>query len=159
MPASDTTALQPGSGKPGLELSRRIAAPPRAVFAAWIEPAQITRWFGPNGAQVLSAEVDARQGGRFRVRFATPDGEEHDVSGTYLAFEPDARLVFSWQWITMPERRSQVTVLVAPDGGGSLLTLRHEQFADAPARDRHVVGWSGALDKLEALLAGTRGPG
>lgn len=156
MPASDATPQV--VDKPSLELHRRIAAPPCAVFTAWIEPAQITRWFGPNGAEVLSAEVDARPGGRFRVRFATPDGEEHDVSGTYLVFEPHARLVFSWVWITMPERRSQVTVLVAPDGDGSQLTLRHEKFADEPARDRHVFGWTGALDKLEAMLGSEGAP-
>jgi len=144
--------------KPALQLRRRIAAAPEAVFAAWIEPAQIARWFGPHGAEVLSAKVDAREGGRFQVVFATPDGERHDVSGTYLAFEPGHRLVFTWMWVTMPERQSQVTVLVAPDGAGTLLTLHHEQFADEPARDRHVVGWSGALDKLEALLAGQAGP-
>ena len=53
----------------------------------------------------------------------------------------------------MPERESLVTVLVKPDGEGSLLTLIHEQFADEPARDRHEYGWTGSLAKLEKALA------
>jgi uncharacterized protein YndB with AHSA1/START domain len=158
MERGNTVERSTVGGKPALELRRRIAAPPGAVFAAWTEPAHLSHWFGPHGAKVLSAEVEPRQGGRFRVRFSTPDGEEHYVSGTYLAFEPVTRLVFTWQWITMPERRSQVTVAIAPDGDGSrsILTLCHEQFADAPARDRHIDGWSGALDKLAAHLAEPR---
>jgi uncharacterized protein YndB with AHSA1/START domain len=131
--------------KPRLELVRRIAAPPAAVFAAWTEPEKLAQWFGPNGAEVVSAEIDAV--------FRTPDGESHDVSGTYREFIAASRLVFTWQWITMPERRSLVTVLIEPEGTGTSLTLRHEQFFDEAARDRHVFGWTGALDKLEAFLA------
>ena len=40
-----------------------------------------------------------------------------------------------------------------PDGAGTLLTLLHEQFFDADARDRHQQGWGGAIDKLEKLFA------
>jgi hypothetical protein len=35
-----------------------------------------------------------------------------------------------------------------------LLTLKHERFFDEAARDGHRYGWGGALDKLEAYLAG-----
>jgi uncharacterized protein YndB with AHSA1/START domain len=36
---------------------------------------------------------------------------------------------------------------------GCLLTLIHEMLADEAARDGHVTGWNGALDKLENFLA------
>ena len=49
--------------------------------------------------------------------------------------------------------RLLVTILVKPDGNGTLLTQIHEQFADEPARDRHEWGWSGSLAKLERALA------
>ncbi len=45
-----------------------------------------------------------------------------------------------------------MTVLLKPDGDGTLLTLTHEQFAAADARDRHQGGWNGAFDKLERLF-------
>jgi uncharacterized protein YndB with AHSA1/START domain len=66
---------------------------------------------------------------------------------------PAEKLVFTWAWRTMPERESLVTILIKPDGTGSLLTLIHEQFFDEPARDRHQEGWTGCLDKLERYLA------
>jgi len=46
-----------------------------------------------------------------------------------------------------------VTVALKPDGGGTLMTLTHEQFFDEEARDRHNQGWTGAMPKLEAYLA------
>ena len=56
-------------------------------------------------------------------------------------------------WHSTPERESQVTVALKPDGEGTLLTLRHEQLFDSAARDGHERGWIGALDKLEKYLA------
>ena len=66
---------------------------------------------------------------------------------------PNARLVFSWAWHSTPERESQVTVVIKPDGAGTLLTLHHEQLFDEAARAGHERGWTAGLDKLEHLLA------
>jgi uncharacterized protein YndB with AHSA1/START domain len=140
--------------KPSLTIKRRLKAPPGRVYAAWTDPRQVVRWWGPEGAQNISAETQVRVGGRFRMVFRTPDGEEHDVSGVYREVEPDAKLVFTWMWRTLPDRQSLVSVLLKPDGEGTLLTLVHEQFFDEAARDRHNTGWSGALDKLETYLGG-----
>ena len=85
------------------------------------------------------AELDVRVGGRFAIVFHTEDGEEHHVSGVYREVVPNEKLVFTWAWRTTPERESLVTVLIKPDGAGSLLTLIHEQFFDEPARDRHAM--------------------
>lgn len=138
--------------KPSLTIKRRLNAPPEKVYGAWTEPAKIMRWFGPERAQMLSAEADVRVGGRYRMVFRTPDGEEHDVSGAYREVIPNEKLVFTWMWRTMPERESLVTVALKRDGDGTLLTLLHEQFFDEGARDRHRSGWSGTLDKLERYL-------
>jgi uncharacterized protein YndB with AHSA1/START domain len=82
-----------------------------------------------------------------------PDGEKHQVEGVVREIVPDRKLVYTWYWHTMPERESLVTVELKPDGGGTLLTLTHAQFADEDARDRHQFGWNGALDKMEKFLA------
>jgi uncharacterized protein YndB with AHSA1/START domain len=138
---------------PSLTLKRRLEAPPAKVYDAWTDPTKIARWWGPAQAQILSAETDARVGGRFHVQFRTPDGEQHDVGGVYREVVPDEKLVFTWAWRTMPERESLVTVALRGVDEGTLLTLTHEKFFDEAARDRHSYGWGGALDKLEAYLA------
>jgi len=139
--------------KPSLTLKRRFKAPPAKVFAAWTDPEKMKRWMGPEGVVGLSAEIDARIGGRYRLLMKSPDGEEHDVSGVYREVVPNEKLVFTWAWKSTPERQSLVTVLLKPDGDGTLLTLTHEQFFDETARDHHRQGWTGSLDKLERFVA------
>jgi len=111
------------------------------------------RWFGPEEAEMVRAEADARVGGRYRIVMRTSGGEEHDVSGVYREVAPNEKLVFTWAWRSTPERESLVTITLKADGDGTMLTLLHEQFFDEPARDRHQHGWTGTLEKLARYLA------
>jgi uncharacterized protein YndB with AHSA1/START domain len=149
MPASPSVAA---TVKPSLTIKRRLHAPPAKVYAAWTEPAQLVRWFGPEGIIRVEAKTDVRVGGRYHITGFTHD-DRHDVMGVYREVVPNQKLVFTWAWKSTPERESLVTVTFKPDGDGTLLTLLHEQFFDEPARDRHNQGWTGALDKLEKLFA------
>jgi len=139
--------------KPSLTIKRRLKASPAKVFAAWTDPEKMKRWMGPGEIKVVHAESDPRVGGRYRWSMKTPAGEDHDVGGVYREVVANEKLVFTWAWKSTPERESLVTVLLKPDGEGTLLTLIHEQFADEDARNRHQGGWSSALDKLEWLFA------
>jgi uncharacterized protein YndB with AHSA1/START domain len=139
--------------KPSLTLKRRLKAPPDKVFAAWTDPEKIKRWFGPGAVECTHAEFDLRVGGRYMISATSPDGEKHQVGGILREIVPEKRLVYTWAWHSMPERESLVTVEFKPDGDGTLLTLTHEKFFDEGARDRHLHGWNGALDKLEKFLA------
>jgi uncharacterized protein YndB with AHSA1/START domain len=139
--------------KPSLTVKRRFNAPPAKVFAAWTDPEKVKRWMGPGEVKVLSADNDARAGGRYRWLMQSPAGEEHDVSGVYREVVANEKLVFTWAWKSAPERESLVTITFKPDGAGTIMTLTHEQFADEGARDRHNQGWTGAADKLEKYLA------
>ena len=111
------------------------------------------QWMGARGMTGHLAECDARVGGHYRWVMKSPDGELFDVGGVYREIVPDEKLVFTWAWKSTPERESVVTVLLKPDGDGTMLTLTHEQFFDEDARDRHRNGWDGALEKLEKLFA------
>jgi uncharacterized protein YndB with AHSA1/START domain len=139
--------------KPSLTIVRRIKAPPARVYAAWTRPELMVRWWGPDAGPVLSAEADPRVGGRFRVVFQTLDGETHDCRGEYQEVEADRKLVFTWEWVTLPERRSLVTIRFRQIEEGTELYFHHAQFFDEAARDGHRTGWSGAFEKLDALLA------
>jgi uncharacterized protein YndB with AHSA1/START domain len=149
-------AAQPSfATKPSLTLKRRLNASPAKVYAAWTDPEKLAMWWGPSEtvAGSVGAELDVRVGGRFRVSFRTIDGEYHEVGGVYRDVVQDQRLVFSWAWHSTPERVSQVTVTVKPDGDGTLLTLHHEQLFDQATADGHRRGWTGTLDKLEQFFA------
>jgi uncharacterized protein YndB with AHSA1/START domain len=138
--------------KPSLNVKRRFNAPPAKVFQAWTDAEKVKRWMGPGEVVVLSAENDARSGGRYRWVMRAPNGEEHDVSGVYREVVPNEKLVFTWAWKSTPECESLVTVTFKQDGDGTIMTLTHEQFFDEDARDRHQMGWNGAMEKLEKYL-------
>jgi uncharacterized protein YndB with AHSA1/START domain len=138
--------------KPSLTIRRRFKAAPARVFAAWTEPAQIARWFGPGGVKVTETVFELHVGGRFMLHGTSPSGEDHRVSGTVQEVVPGRKVVYSWAWQSTPERQSLVTVAFAPDGDGTVLTLTHEKFFDEDARDRHNGGWTAALDQFEAYL-------
>ena len=139
--------------KPSLTIVRRLKAPPQKVYAAWTRPELMARWWGPDAGPVLSAEADPRVGGRFRVVFQTLDGETHDCRGEYQEVEPDRKLVFTWEWVTLPERRSLVSITFRPIDDGTEMNFTHSQFFDEAARDGHDAGWKGAFEKLDALIA------
>jgi uncharacterized protein YndB with AHSA1/START domain len=155
MAAQSNAAADSGfNTRPSLTLKRRLNAPPEKVYAAWTDPQKIARWFEPAQARPGSgqATIDARVGGRFRVSFTMQGGELFEVGGVYRELVPNRLLVFSWAWYSTPERESQVTVSLKPDGDGTLLTLHHEAFFDEAARDAHQRGWGACLDNLEILL-------
>lgn len=141
--------------KPSLTIQRRLNATPERVYAAWTTPQMIARWFGPAQVETetVQATMDVRVGGGYRVRFKTDDGEQHEVGGIYKEVVPNEKLVFSWAWHTTPERESQVTVTIKPEGNHTLLTLLHEQLFDEAAKTGHTRGWTGSMDKLEAMFA------
>ena len=142
------------ASRPSLTLTRRLNATCERVYAAWADPEKLAQWFGP--AQVKSgtvkADMDVRVGGRYRISF-NAKGTYNEVGGVYREVVPNQRLVFSWAWHSTPERESLVTISMKPEGGGTLLTFLHEQFADVTARDNHERGWMELLAKLESYLA------
>lgn len=140
--------------KPSLTIKRRFNAAPAKVFAAWTDPQKVMRWMGPGEIKAQHAESDPRVGGRYRWIMKGSDGEEHNVSGVYREVVPNEKLVFTWAWKSTPERESLVTIDIKPDGAGSIMTLTHEQFFDADARDRHQGGWTKAMDQLGEYLSG-----
>jgi uncharacterized protein YndB with AHSA1/START domain len=139
--------------KPSLTLKRRLKAPPAKVFAAWLDPEKVKRWMGPADGKALSVDCDTRVGGRYRWVMQSATGDVHEVNGVYREIVANEKVVFTWAWKSTPERESLVTVLLKPDGDGTLLTLTHEQFFDEGARNIHQQGWIAALDKMETMFA------
>lgn len=103
-----------------IELSRFLPAPPLRIYDAWLDAADHAAMTGAR-ATVESREV----GGRFTAW----DGY---IDGSHVALEPGLRIVQSWRSDDFPADAldSLVEVLLAPEGEGSRITIRH---ADVPA--------------------------
>ncbi len=135
---------------PSLTLVRRIKAPPAKVFDAWTQPEVLALWWGPHHTRVVEAEIDAREGGRFRIVLVELSGPRHEVSGSYAEIVPEQRLVFSWAWTNAPERVSRVTVVFRAIAEGTEVTLTHDRFADEGTATRHRRGWTESFERLAA---------
>jgi uncharacterized protein YndB with AHSA1/START domain len=141
--------------KPALRLERLYPVAPEKVWRAWTEPKALIAWFGPGAPDSVSvAEIDVRVGGSFHIAFSTRDGEQHDVSGTYLEVQRPRTLKFTWKWKSTPERESLVTVnlVSSADGQGTQMIFVHEQFHDEAARVDHEGGWTLTFEKLSRFF-------
>jgi uncharacterized protein YndB with AHSA1/START domain len=135
-----------------LTLVRRINARPTIVFDAITTSEGIASWWGPDAGPVLMAEADARVGGRFRVRFRTLDGIEHESSGEFLEVLRPERVAMTWRWLGGAEDpgESRLEISLRPIREGTELTLIHSRLQDESSRGTHEEGWTGSLDKLES---------
>ena len=131
-------------------LERRIAATPQAVFDAWLDPESVGQWlFATPGGVMEKVEVDARVGGGFTI-VERRGGDLAEHFGEYVEIDRPRLLAFDF-WTNLSAERTRVTVTIAPDGDGALLTLSHEGvWPDYEARTRQ--GWTMILDGLARVL-------
>ena len=137
-----------------LMIRRSFDADMATLWQALTDPQAWLHWFGGGHAAPIAASADLRPGGAWRIEM------RHIVEGEYLEVEAPHRVSFTWAWYTTPGRVSRVTYTLTPGqrDGQTPLTLRHERFFDADARDNHGRGWTHSLERLAAWL-GEGGPG
>lgn len=136
-----------------LVLKRTFPASRERVFAMWTSAELVKKWFCPGKDMTIPvAEVDARDGGSYRIVMQSPDGETYSPSGVYEKVIPNEKLVFSWKWADS-EIITRVTIdFRAVSDAQTELTLTHEGFPDTGLRDRHNEGWEGCLSRLSEAL-------
>lgn len=140
-----------------LTLVRRIRARPAIVFDALTTAEGISAWWGPDDLPVILAEIDARVGGSFRVRFRTLDGQEHEACGEYLEVVPPHRVAMTWRYVFGGEpeelgRVSRIECDLAPIAGGTELTFTHADLRNEASLASHERGWTGSMTKLVGRL-------
>ncbi len=139
-----------------LRVTRRFDAPRDEVFDAWINPDVLRRWWAadPSWDSPL-AEVDAREGGRYRLSMRdSASGATHTVVGEYTEINRPERLVYTWEWEGGPEEMrgseaTQVVVEFREAGEGTEVVITHSGFANDAIREEHTKGWNAVLANLE----------
>ena len=138
-----------------LTLVRRIAARPSIVFEAMTTAEGVAAWWGPDDLPVLRAEMDARVGGAYRVRFRTRDGRDHEASrrvpGARAAAPHRHELEVGRPAARLEEqgRTSRIEIDLAPIADGTELTFTHADLSSEASAKSHAWGWTGALNKLD----------
>ncbi|HEV2335355.1 MAG TPA: SRPBCC domain-containing protein [Stellaceae bacterium] len=140
----------------GIELQRRFRASPERIFRAWTEPAALRDWWCPPGWIAAEIAVDLRVGGAYCIAMRRiGDSAPVSVRGQFLEVRPPDRLVYTWRWegafAQVPE--TLVTLELRGSGDNTLLTIRHENFADAGILQQHRSGWIAACNRLDRVVS------
>lgn len=135
-----------------LEVSRHIDAPPERVFDAWLDADAVGQWlFATPDGVMETVEIDPRVGGRFLI-VERRGAESAEHFGEYLEIDRPRRLIFSFAAMR-DAGYTRVSVTIAPEDGGSRVTLVHEMDPEwAAYEERTRQGWATILDGLARTL-------
>ena len=133
-------------------------APRERVFRAWTDPGEVAAWFGPENWDTPRERVriDLRVGGRFELTMVRSDGGAELAIGYEIVelVEPELLVLRS---DPMPEmgmdEPTVVRVELHDHGAKTRMTLTDGPLPPA-ARGGAEAGWTGAMDKIAALIAG-----
>jgi len=109
---------------------------------------------GPANERLNTPSAMSVVGGRYAGHMKSPAGEGTTSVARLFARSSRTKSSFLLAWQRHPERESVVTVLLKPDGDGTLLTLTHEHSSTKTRANVHQGGWNGALDKMEKFVGG-----
>ncbi len=136
--------------------SREIDAPREKVFAAFADPAQLARWWGPAGFSSTFERFEPRPGGRWIFTMHGPDGRDYPNEVVFLdVTAPDhVRLehVGDYHWF-------ELLITFAEAGAGRTRVGWRQRFVSAehcrqvtdmvrPANEQN-------LDRLQAVVSGS----
>ena len=138
-----------------LKIERVFDASPDVLYRAWTDPAELVKWWGPQGMQVPEHSLDVRAGGAWRTTMRGGDGSDHICSGTYEELDPPHRLVFTWAWEQDGQRghETRVTIRFEPDGDKTRMFFEQRLFESEEATRLHNEGWTSSFGCLDECLA------
>lgn len=114
-------------GRNFLRITRRFDASPERLFDAWTNPEIASKWlFTSPTRERNSTELDPRVGGAWEINDRR-EGVDYRGIGEYLEVDRPRRLVFTFGMPQFSDAFDLVTVEIAPDGAGALMTLTHER--------------------------------
>ena len=113
-------------GETHVVVTRKFAAPPKLVYRAHTEPALIQKWLlGPEGWTMPVCINEARPGGKIRYEWDDGKGNGFYVTGEFVELVPFSRLVhIERMHMPDPTPNNHVETTFAPDGSGTLMTMR-----------------------------------
>jgi uncharacterized protein YndB with AHSA1/START domain len=144
---------------PRVVVTRRYAAAPERVFDAFLDVSIARHFlFATANGEMITAEIDARVGGRFTFTERRPDMGDVRHIGEYLEIERPRRLVFTFGVPQFDPRMTTVSIEIRPDGDGCELTLVNDGVPPDYA-ERTQDGWSRILAGLLPAFDGVHGGG
>lgn len=155
-------------------INRTFAAPIARMFELWSDPKHVSQWLPPTGFTMEFLHADIREGGSSFYRMT--NGKDVTMYGRaqYREVRHPDRLVYTQQFcdehqnlsrhphaLTWPATMLTTVTFTAESEDETRVTIEWQAHGDVTpdelafflnARAGMTQGWTGSLDKLEALL-------
>ncbi len=131
---------------------------PRRIFAAFEQPDQLARWWGPKDFTNTFEQFEFKPGGRWVFVMHGPNGANYPNESVFREIQPDTRIVI--EHVVNP--RFTLTITLTARGSQTHLAWDQEfETPEAAAKLRPICGPANEqnLDRLESLLASERDRG
>ena len=132
-------------------ITRVFDAPREMVFRAFIEPEQLTHFWGPVGIStpVSNITIDPRPGGVFETTMVSDeDGTEYPSKGVFVELVEPERIVWSETDIGMTQ-----TLTFNDLGGKTELVIHQVNVPEMYRTPEALAGFDSYLDRLAEHLA------
>ena len=141
-----------------INITREFAAPRHLVYKAVTTPELVKRWWNAKRGEVTVAEIDLREGGKWRSVMVADGGFEVAFHGEYREIVPNERIVSTEAYEGAPDADANATVntltLTEHDGRTTLNLLidcPSAEVRNAIVESGMEAGLQDAYDLLEEV--------
>lgn len=137
-----------------IRLHRVLRAPAERVYRAFLEPAAMAKWLPPHGFTATVHEMDARNGGSYRMSFTNfSNGTSHSFGGKYLELAPHQRIRYTDKFddASLPGEM-QTSINFREVSCGTEVNIVQEGVPAAIPAEMCYLGWQESLAQLAMLV-------
>ena len=105
-------------------ITRVFDASREKLYTAFIDPAYIPRWWGPEAYTTTVEKMDVRPGGAWRFVQKDKEGKVFAFNGVFKEVKEPEKIVQTFTYEAEPEKSSTQTAVLADMKGKTKLTIR-----------------------------------
>ena len=137
-----------------IKLHRVLRSPPDKVYRAFTDASAMVKWIPPNGFTAQVHEIDAREGGRYKMSFTNfSTGHTHSFGGKYLEAIPGEKLKYTDAFDDPNLPGEMITTVSFKQAAvGTELTVVQEGVPEMIPAEACYLGWQESLALLTLLV-------
>ena len=137
-----------------VRLHRVLTAPPERVYRAFLDADAMAKWLPPHGFTGRVHEMDAREGGGYRMTFTNfSSGNSHSFGGTFVELVPNERIRHTDKFDdpNLPGEM-QTTITLRKVMVGTEIEIVQEGIPAVIPTEACYLGWQESLTLLAQLV-------
>ena len=133
---------------------RVLSAPPERIYRAFLDADAMCKWLPPHGFTGHVHEMDAREGGGYRMTFTNfSSGNSHSFGGTFVELVPNERIrhTDTFDDPNLPGEM-QTTITLRKVMVGTEIEIVQEGIPAVIPTEACCLGWQQSLTLLAQLV-------